>query len=81
MSDFARVIWETQENTKAIAALNEEVKALRTQLDECRLKHDDDQQAISAITRILDRVVETVELNQNLLEKRVQHIEGSSSVE
>ncbi len=75
MSDISRVLWECQDNTRKIEALTKEVGELRTLVQECQLRHQDDQSTIAHITRILDRVVATVDLSAGLLENRVTHIE------
>lgn len=82
MTDVSRLLWECADNTKQIVELKEQVKELTQQISELRNKIGQDQKAIGDVARILDRVVETVELNQNILEKRIQHVEhisGSSN--
>ena len=78
MSDISRVIWESQENTKQIAELKSQIAKLEDVVELCRTRHEEDQTAITAITRILDRIVATVDMNQVVLEKRVARIEDSS---
>ena len=75
MSDISRLLWEVQENTRRIEALTKEVADVRRIAEDCLVGYQDDQVTLAAITRILDRVVDTVDLSQALLETRVSHIE------